>query len=152
MSILLSTIGFCTILSTPRPLFRPRRRNLGCGLVFPEVSRVPMMGLITGEKAGDSAVSLSLSWNASCRVLRRTEHPGNRQILLWFFTTPGNTIYNMPPSDFAKVDVDEIVEKLTTDEAILLTAGVGFWHTHEIPRLGIPAIKVRDNILPVHYY
>lgn len=53
----------------------------------------------------------------------------------------------MPPSDFAKADVDDIVEKLTTDEAILLTAGVGFWHTHEVPRLGIPAIKVRATIL-----
>ncbi|KAG2134498.1 glycoside hydrolase family 3 protein [Suillus clintonianus] len=51
----------------------------------------------------------------------------------------------MPWSDFADVDVDEIVEKLTTDEAILLTAGVGFWHTHEIARLGMPAIKVSDG-------
>ncbi|KAF9235615.1 glycoside hydrolase family 3 protein [Melanogaster broomeanus] len=51
----------------------------------------------------------------------------------------------MPFSDFAKVDVDDIVEQLTTDEAILLTAGVGFWHTHEIPRLGIPSIKVPHN-------
>ena len=38
-----------------------------------------------------------------------------------------------------------MVEQLTTDEAILLTAGVGFWHTHAVPRLGIPAIKVTDG-------
>lgn len=49
----------------------------------------------------------------------------------------------MAPSDFAKANIDEIVEKLTTDEAILLTAGVGFWHTHAVERLGIPAVKVR---------
>ncbi|KAI0956541.1 hypothetical protein AcW1_005197 [Taiwanofungus camphoratus] len=51
----------------------------------------------------------------------------------------------MPPSDFAKVDVADIVEQLTTDEAILLTAGVGFWHTHAVPRLGIPALKTSDG-------
>lgn len=51
----------------------------------------------------------------------------------------------MALSDFANANVDEIVEHLTTDEAILLTAGVGFWHTHAIPRLGIPAIKVSAN-------
>ncbi|KDQ34219.1 glycoside hydrolase family 3 protein [Pleurotus ostreatus PC15] len=51
----------------------------------------------------------------------------------------------MPPSDFKNADIPEIVESLTTDEAILLTAGVGFWHTHEIPRLGVPAIKVSDG-------
>ena len=50
----------------------------------------------------------------------------------------------MVPSDFAKANVKEVVDKLTTDEAILLTAGVGFWHTHAIERLGVPAIKVRE--------
>jgi beta-glucosidase len=48
----------------------------------------------------------------------------------------------MPPSDFAKADIDDIVDKLTIEEAVLLTAGVGFWHTHAVPRLGIPAVKV----------
>ena len=48
----------------------------------------------------------------------------------------------MPPSDFATVNIDEVLHDLTTDEAILLTAGVGFWYTHSIERLGIPAIKV----------
>ncbi|KAI6129846.1 glycoside hydrolase family 3 protein [Pisolithus croceorrhizus] len=51
----------------------------------------------------------------------------------------------MPPSDIASVDVDKLVEELTTEEAILLTAGVGFWHTHDVPRLGVPAIKVSDG-------
>lgn len=51
----------------------------------------------------------------------------------------------MAPSDFANANIDEVVEKLTTDEAILLTAGVGFWHTHAIERLGVPAIKVRPH-------
>ncbi|KZP16094.1 glycoside hydrolase family 3 protein [Athelia psychrophila] len=51
----------------------------------------------------------------------------------------------MPPSDIANMDIDTLVESLTTDEAILLTAGVGFWHTHGVPRLGIPPVKVSDG-------
>jgi len=50
----------------------------------------------------------------------------------------------MPPSDFAKADIDEIIDKLSTEEAVKLIAGVGFWYTAAIERLGIPAIKVRS--------
>lgn len=51
----------------------------------------------------------------------------------------------MAPSDFAHADIEKIVEQLTTDEAISLIGGVGFWHTAGVPRLGIPAIKVSDG-------
>ncbi|KAG6839583.1 hypothetical protein C0991_001270 [Blastosporella zonata] len=51
----------------------------------------------------------------------------------------------MAPSDFAKANIDEIIDNLTTDEAISLIAGVGFWHTHAIERLGVPAVKVSDG-------
>jgi beta-glucosidase len=46
------------------------------------------------------------------------------------------------PSDFAHANLDEIVSRLTQDEAISLVAGVGFWHTASVPRLHVPAIKV----------
>ena len=36
---------------------------------------------------------------------------------------------------------------LTTDEVISLTAGVGFWRTHAIERLGIPPVKVSFFLL-----
>jgi beta-glucosidase len=48
----------------------------------------------------------------------------------------------MAPSDFANADIAKVLNELTTDEAILLTAGVGLWYTRSIDRLGIPAIKV----------
>ncbi|KAF5369139.1 hypothetical protein D9757_011062 [Collybiopsis confluens] len=49
----------------------------------------------------------------------------------------------MAPSDFSKENLDNIIDQLTQDEAISLIAGVGFWHTHAVERLGIPAIKAR---------
>ena len=58
----------------------------------------------------------------------------------------------MAPSDFAKASIDEVVEQLTTDEAILLTAGVGFWHTHGVPRLGVPPLKVSDGPNGMSYF
>ncbi|KAF8500930.1 beta-glucosidase [Russula emetica] len=45
----------------------------------------------------------------------------------------------MPPSDFANVNIDEILDKLSTEEAVKLIAGVGLWHTASIERLGIPS-------------
>ena len=49
----------------------------------------------------------------------------------------------MPPSDFANADIDEILDKLSTTEAVKLIAGDGTWQTASIERLGIPAIRVR---------
>ncbi|CAG9976110.1 unnamed protein product [Clonostachys byssicola] len=42
-------------------------------------------------------------------------------------------------------NVDSLVGQLTLDEKILLLAGKNFWETHEIPRLGIPSLKVTDG-------
>ena len=46
----------------------------------------------------------------------------------------------MPPSDFANVNINEILDKLSTEDAVKLIAGVGHLPTASIERLGIPAI------------
>ena len=46
-------------------------------------------------------------------------------------------------SDFSKANIADVLDQLTTDEAISLIAGTGFWWTTPIPRLGIPSVKVR---------
>ena len=38
----------------------------------------------------------------------------------------------MPPSDFATADIDKVLNELTTEDAILLTSGVGMWYTHPV--------------------
>jgi beta-glucosidase len=38
-----------------------------------------------------------------------------------------------------------IIKKLRVEEMVSLLAGVDFWHTAAVPRLGIPAIKVTDG-------
>lgn len=55
----------------------------------------------------------------------------------------------MPPSDFGQVDIGSVLANLTTREAILLTAGEGFWHTQAVERLGIPAVKVCYTVLSI---
>lgn len=54
-------------------------------------------------------------------------------------STPGGL------SSFKNANIKEVVEQLTTDEAISLIAGVGFWSTAAIQRLGIPSIKVSEH-------
>ncbi len=57
----------------------------------------------------------------------------------------------MFPSNIADVEIDEILEKLTTEAAVNLIVGVGPWHTASIGRLGVPAIKVRLLLPPDSY-
>jgi beta-glucosidase len=42
-------------------------------------------------------------------------------------------------------DVEELVSAMTLDEKASMTAGVGWWHTAAVERLGIPGVKMTDG-------
>lgn len=44
---------------------------------------------------------------------------------------------------FVNDDVEDLVEKLTTEEKISLLGAPSWWSTTPIPRLGIPAVRMR---------
>lgn len=46
------------------------------------------------------------------------------------------------PGIMAFTDVDELLRQLSLEEKVSLLSGVDIWHTPEVPRLGIGAIKV----------
>ncbi|KAH7102580.1 beta-glucosidase [Auriculariales sp. MPI-PUGE-AT-0066] len=48
-------------------------------------------------------------------------------------------------ADFIKADPEVLAGQLTHDEAVSLIAGVDFWNTAAVPRLGIPSLKVSDG-------
>lgn len=45
----------------------------------------------------------------------------------------------------ADIDVEEVLSQLTLAEKIGLTAGVDFWHTYPVERLGVPSLRVSDG-------
>jgi beta-glucosidase len=51
----------------------------------------------------------------------------------------------VPTSQTSPLNVDELLEELTLEEKVALTAGKDFWHTVPIPRLSIPSIRLSDG-------
>ncbi|KAH7343148.1 putative beta-glucosidase precursor [Rhizoctonia solani] len=51
----------------------------------------------------------------------------------------------MPPHHFERLDVEKVVANLSLAEKTRLLAGVGWWHTYAIKRLGIPALRFTDG-------
>lgn len=48
---------------------------------------------------------------------------------------------------FATLSTEQLLELLTPEEKVALTAGQDWWRTRNIQRLGIPAIKVSSRDL-----
>ena len=42
-------------------------------------------------------------------------------------------------------NIDDLLDRATVEELVALTAGLDFWHTVPIPRLGIPSMRVSDG-------
>ncbi|EIN10508.1 glycoside hydrolase family 3 protein [Punctularia strigosozonata HHB-11173 SS5] len=48
----------------------------------------------------------------------------------------------MLPSDF---DIEDVIAKTPMSDKIKLLAGLGWWHTHPVPNVGIPSIRMSDG-------
>lgn len=50
-----------------------------------------------------------------------------------------------PPSPIEPLDVEAVLLKLTTTEKVKLLSGIDFWHTHPIPKYGVPSLRFTDG-------
>ncbi|CAE6442162.1 unnamed protein product [Rhizoctonia solani] len=51
----------------------------------------------------------------------------------------------MSPRYFEPLDVEKTLEDLSLMEKTMLLAGVGWWHTYAVKRLGVPALRMTDG-------
>ncbi|KAG8712328.1 hypothetical protein FRC11_000440 [Ceratobasidium sp. 423] len=51
----------------------------------------------------------------------------------------------MSPRHFERLDVEKILAGLSLAEKTRLLAGVGWWHTYAVERLGVPALRLTDG-------
>ncbi|CAE6475372.1 unnamed protein product [Rhizoctonia solani] len=51
----------------------------------------------------------------------------------------------MHPHYFERLDIEQILAQLSLAEKTRLLAGVGWWHTYAIERLGVPALRLTDG-------
>ena len=56
-----------------------------------------------------------------------------------------STMQTQGSSSRKYLDVESLLQQLTTSEKVALTAGLDFWHTVPIPRLSIPSIRLSDG-------
>lgn len=109
------------------------------GLVFPIIARGLKQQLARSRSGSPYSSFASRPRCAGSGIVAESEIIC---LLLPNFDFKSPRYISMAPSDFANADIDSVLEQLTLEEAISLTAGVGFWHTAAVPRLGVPALKV----------
>lgn len=45
----------------------------------------------------------------------------------------------------ADIDVEAVLSQLSLNDKVLLLSGIDFWHTHPIPSLGVPSLRLSDG-------